>query len=376
MQGSFPKHLAAVLVPLLQANLIQVEAFALMEERNLNIGAHVPFSLTVWILDPPAFFAVFEQANKASSSYSKQFFGNKAADNSKKSKPKMTLTEAAFSLLEWAQKGQPLEDLIENYGKDCDSSDESDVEEVVDDKASDGSNPEIEEEMPDWAKDVVNQSRTEGEMATPKGMKGVELRPYQREALYWMAKREQEASEESKSHELSLLNELAQAGSTSSATTSNVATAAQAPIHCECGPVIVDSNQISTTPAAFMMDEPVVHHVEDLTSDSSPSELEHPLWEKRYLCNASKTQAISFFVQPFFRKASASPPAPPTPCRGGILADAVVLGKTVMLLSLMQKSKEEKLGGNGFRGTLVVTPLSLLIQWQNQIQSKTSLTHF
>ena len=72
----------------MRANLIQIEASALMEERHLNIGAHVPFSLTVWILHPPAFFEVFEQANKASASYSKQFFGNKAAaDSNKKSKP-------------------------------------------------------------------------------------------------------------------------------------------------------------------------------------------------------------------------------------------------------------------------------------------------
>jgi hypothetical protein len=46
MQGSFPKHLAMVLVPLLHANLIMLEASALMEERNLSIGAHVPFSLS------------------------------------------------------------------------------------------------------------------------------------------------------------------------------------------------------------------------------------------------------------------------------------------------------------------------------------------
>lgn len=49
LQGSFPKHLAFVLVPLLHANLIRLEASALMEETNLNIGAHLPFSLRcVW----------------------------------------------------------------------------------------------------------------------------------------------------------------------------------------------------------------------------------------------------------------------------------------------------------------------------------------
>jgi hypothetical protein len=46
MQGSFPKHLTMVLLPLLQDDLIHLEATTLMEERNLCIGAHVPFSLT------------------------------------------------------------------------------------------------------------------------------------------------------------------------------------------------------------------------------------------------------------------------------------------------------------------------------------------
>ena len=44
--GSFPKQLSSVLVPLLQQNLIRIEAQALMEERNLNVGAHVALSLS------------------------------------------------------------------------------------------------------------------------------------------------------------------------------------------------------------------------------------------------------------------------------------------------------------------------------------------
>jgi hypothetical protein len=44
--GSFPKQLSSVLVPLLQQNLIRIEAQALMEERSLNVGAHVALSLS------------------------------------------------------------------------------------------------------------------------------------------------------------------------------------------------------------------------------------------------------------------------------------------------------------------------------------------
>jgi hypothetical protein len=46
MQGSFPKYLANVLVPLLEDDMISLEASALMEERNLRIGSHVPICLT------------------------------------------------------------------------------------------------------------------------------------------------------------------------------------------------------------------------------------------------------------------------------------------------------------------------------------------
>jgi hypothetical protein len=45
IQGHFPRYLATMMSPLLRANLIRLEAVALMEERNLNIGAQVAFSL-------------------------------------------------------------------------------------------------------------------------------------------------------------------------------------------------------------------------------------------------------------------------------------------------------------------------------------------
>lgn len=45
IQGQFPKHLSQLLGPLLQHQLVSVEAQALMEERHLPMGAQVAFGL-------------------------------------------------------------------------------------------------------------------------------------------------------------------------------------------------------------------------------------------------------------------------------------------------------------------------------------------
>jgi hypothetical protein len=45
IQGQFPKHLSQLLGPLLQHQLVTLEAQALMEERHLPMGAQVAFGL-------------------------------------------------------------------------------------------------------------------------------------------------------------------------------------------------------------------------------------------------------------------------------------------------------------------------------------------
>jgi DNA repair protein RAD5 len=51
------------------------------------------------------------------------------------------------------------------------------------------------------------------------------------------------------------------------------------------------------------------------------------------------------------------------------------LGKTVMLLAMICKSKETNNDKNSDGATLVVAPLSLLNQWQEELETKTSLSY-
>lgn len=54
-------------------------------------------------------------------------------------------------------------------------------------------------------------------------------------------------------------------------------------------------------------------------------------------------------------------------CKGGILADEMGLGKTVMLIALMATNRSH----NKHAKNLIVLPLTLLEQWDNEISTHT-----
>ncbi|KAF1784974.1 P-loop containing nucleoside triphosphate hydrolase [Phytophthora cactorum] len=97
----------------------------------------------------------------------------------------------------------------------------------------------------------------------------------------------------------------------------------------------------------------------------------NPMWEERHFRSNS-----SYYVNPFEKSASLKRPQPPAPCLGGILADDMGMGKTMMMLSLVTYQKhvgEEKsaMENDDSPGkTLVVCPLSLLHQWKNEAQER------
>jgi len=435
MNGSFPRYLA-FLGPLIRNQLIRVKATALMEERRLSIGSQVAFSLSVWIVDLIKFFSVFNDTNKDHStdrnvsSYSKEYFAVARAcakksgrrdrtsmdDGPKSGTPIKTCRDAAFSMLQWAQYGNSslshrpdtcLDDAIDddNNTECVDEAIESNDNEKDDIDAETptilNSTKDEDAKIPDWAQKVLSRDDKGGtvvgkverkdddtkdkEMETPSGFReGIQLRPYQKQSLYWMTQREQ-VSNGDRTSLLHLLRELAGKSLRSIEEHEVCALGSRTAISCDCGPVIVDTTLIDAPSVgrAFVINNSNNCKIANIEQEL---ELDHPLWERRFVCNEEKMRALSFFVQPSFRNAAAEPPPPPLPCRGGILADSMGLGKTVQLLALVQAdvNRENKKESNGHvlgkrscinGSTLVVAPLSLLHQWQEEIENKTSLSY-
>uniref|UniRef100_A0A7S1BPX1 Uncharacterized protein n=1 Tax=Corethron hystrix TaxID=216773 RepID=A0A7S1BPX1_9STRA len=252
--------------------------------------------------------------------------------------------------------------------------------EAHDDKEEDESQQE------EWAREMLDAAATSNDLPAPEEeesddkdpqgliQKNVVLRPYQRRALRWMVRREEERAFEAKtSRELAELARqfyrdrygLEEDGVPPSSSRIRDG------VKCDCGPVRVCERTAQ----------------ESTTIDGKMDPGDHPLWRRRFLLREDGEKVVSFYVNEVLQTASAHPPNPPRPCRGGILADAMGMGKTVMLIALIQRFKEIPVASPDVTvnhavsptckgGTLVVAPLSLLSQWEHEISTKSHLSHF
>ena len=113
---------------------------------------------------------------------------------------------------------------------------------------------------------------------------------------------------------------------------------------------------------------------ENLQSHEDKLRTLHPLWEEFELENRFK-----LYFNPYSGQISAEIPLANSDCKGGILADEMGLGKTVMMLSLLHSNRPQeqlqdgifslKKRNKSIGGTLIIVPLTLLSQWEEEIQT-------
>lgn len=397
IEGTLDSKLSNMLSPLLRNKsissentdnepLIQVLARGLMEDHMLAIGSEVPLELTITILRPHDFFDLFERdTNGPMVAKSSLYFGK----NSQKVGATTANSRAAFELLQWAHYGnipifdvpsreESQDDEEQNTNFDVSPKDtcEGDDEENLDDAILD---TDTDEDANPLAKEICNfQSSDLSEESDPIMLtkNGIELRSYQKQGLYWMMLREENANtKESASFQkqLQLLADLASSNRKPDAHRGGILMKTADGIECEVGPVLVCESIAMASKSL----------------DSENNVVVHPLWEQRFLWDRSqgdKPESIyTFYVNELLQVASKRAPRPPKEVCGGILADSMGLGKTVICIALIAKDIENNrvetstdqrvFADVAFKTTtLIVAPLSLIAQWEEEIKTKSSLS--
>jgi hypothetical protein len=246
-------------------------------------------------------------------------------------KDELSPAEAAFRLVQWAEYG----DDIPNYSKELEGEGDDEEEEkgaMVDSAHGEDGQVEGESNATDDALGLTGVAVL-GEAVDPPGLtEGISLRPYQRQALFFLDQRETIGSDRDQVEEqLGLLRELSEmTKSAQSLPDSPRGQKVGAPVSCDCGPVRVLQPDATKT----------------LDGDVNP--VNHPLWKRRYLAAPSLDKGYVFYVNELLGVALHRPPPPPTPCSGGILYVLYMMVSSLFVLThrLQYQGRRHGVGQN------------------------------
>jgi hypothetical protein len=374
--GRLPEALAVLFLPFLVQppkpaatatrwgrSLIRITAESLIHDDHLTTGSSLPIALAVYITSPVEFFDCMMGPNDGTATTpASQYFAAKAAATrigNRKINRNLTQAEAAFLLLQWAEYG----DVPEFKRPEDDDTGSKEIAKVDDEmmmpesgnssskntsthhERGQDSIDDIEMKEEDFEKDGALPSEQNDkqqqalagsvvasnnpwsaqlpEAYDPVGFqdKHVSLRPYQKQALYFMLQREQAGeSREEMEDQMQLLRDLSNEQCNSKSPTNGTGGSSTSPsfaldrtngtaITCDCGPVLVVSDLAQTNSTSLDgTTHPPVHH--------------HPLWRRRFLASPCMTKTVAFYVNELLGVATHRPPQPPRPCIGGILVCA------------------------------------------------------
>ena len=240
---------------------------------------------SVTLARPQEFFGLFASSNTTKKS--QKFWISKSV----KKVENCNATESAFNLLQWAEYGDvpavlssgASEKKHDDDGDEDDSGADKEIMDETDFAAETVTDPSKEHPMDMFRSDVTVE-----ETPDPLGLQnGVVLRPYQRQALSWMMKREDENPPSGDQvFDLQLLSEVAGARELFVSKPSQHTDLYRLPeISCDCGPVRVSEEGARQAKCLGQRNSP-----------TAKDPVQHPLWKRRFLATEGMESVVSFYV--------------------------------------------------------------------------------
>ena len=309
MEGRVPLALAQLLTPLLRLGVLQVQAQSLVGTTQPVWGGNLPVDVTVYLTQPRRFFDCMMTDNATIETKTSQYFQQKTEESTRRgrsTKKSLSVKEAAFLLLQWAEYGDVPDFSVPENNKTTDETEDqkpaamSTPDDNDDDKVEvvELDNETLEEaasaEGQALEGSVVNNNSAAThadlpEMEDPLGFADhVTLRPYQKQALHFMINRESAGeSREEVELQLQLLQELSMAeqkkqnNNVGSASLARDGLALQTKeIMCDIGPVMVNEQG----------------QKKSMTLDGEVNPVNHPLWKRRFLAEPDLSRTFCFYV--------------------------------------------------------------------------------